>query len=64
MGRSLEGKVLRGGYHGAWAELAGATFANVTTKMSSSLLVEGKSLCIAYITQNFASEIFDQNGLM
>jgi hypothetical protein len=50
---------LRGEYHEASAELAGATFANVnvTTGMSSSsLLVEGKSLCAAYITQKFAPE--------
>jgi hypothetical protein len=38
-GRCLEGKVLRGEYHEA-AELASATFANVTTRMSLSLLVE------------------------
>lgn len=59
MGRSLEGKVLKGEYHEAWAELAGDTFANVnvTTRMSSLLLlVKGKSLGAAYITQNFASE--------
>jgi hypothetical protein len=49
---------LKGEYHEAWVELAGAAFANVTTRMSSSslLVVEGKSLGLAYITQIFSSE--------
>ncbi len=62
-GRSLEGKALRGEYHEAWAELAGATFANVTQETSSSS--SGLSFESAYITQNFwCAKIDDFDGLM
>jgi len=42
MGRSLEGKVLRGEYHEAWAELAGATFANVNVTRRVVVVVVGQ----------------------